>query len=186
MKTPILLALALVGGLALVARSSEEVPKAAKPSETVAPEAFTAPAGPETMSTSPAGTVAVASPVPAVSASPAFRPEAGGLRAPESRTLTGRLERELALSPLQAGRVEEIFQAREADVAVIQARVISTGVFDPRTTDPQLARLREESYRQISMLLDEGQNRRFAEILAGNLINDHMVIALPEPVLVLE
>jgi hypothetical protein len=187
-KTPILLAAALVGSLAVVARSVEETP--AESGRPAVANANVRPAAAPEEGGRPAAPFAseeLRAVAPPIAPSPALlMPEHQEVQAPSPRSLAGKLERELGLSALQRERVEEIFRDRELQVAAIQRQVLEAGVFDPRTTDPQLARSREESYRRISMLLDDAQNRRFAEILAGNLINDHQVLVLPDSLVVLD
>ena len=185
MKTAVACAAAFVAALALIARSADvapaPVPKATPPAAAGVPDGRVADAT-RSVAAEPVA-APEARPVPPASA-PA--PVTSGLRAPTPRTLAGKLEQELGLSAVQRNLVEEIFRRRDADVAAIQRRVLQAGFFSARQTEPELAALREDSYRQISMLLDDAQNRRFAEVLSMNLINDHTVITLPDSLVLLD
>ena len=181
MKTAIGLAAAFVGVLALIARSSADAPKADGTKPVAA--AVSAPALAPVVSTRSSRAVETRGVAPVAPPAEALQ---GSAQAPTPGLLTSRLDHELGLSASQRGRVEEIFRAREQQVGAIQKRVLQSGYFNPRETDPQLGRLREDSYVQISMLLDREQNRRFAEVLRKNTINDHMVISLPDSLVVLD
>jgi hypothetical protein len=185
-KTAVAFAAAFVGVLALVARSAEEAPVAGLRPVTrpAAPSAVVRSAPVETLPAPLAGKAVEPKAIPP--APPGLVPPPPALEASGARTLTGKLERELGLSAAQRAQVEEIFRAREGEVAEIQERVLKAGYFVPRQTDPELTALREQSYRRISMLLDAAQNRRFAEVLERNLINDHLVIELSDNLVVLE
>lgn len=185
MKTAIGLGAAFVAVLALIARSADQEAAASggpRPVSVVA----SAPFATDAQSRS-AAAVEVPEPAEASSsATPYPTAMQAAVQAPTPSVLTARLDSRLGLSLLQRGRIEEIFRLRELEVGAIQKRVLESGYFNPRETDPRLAALREESYVQISMLLDSEQNRVFAELLRTNSINDHLVITVPDSLVLLD
>ena len=126
MKTAIGLAVAFVGVLALIARSSEDAPEASgtKPVAAVLPTPSVPFAVPN-RSLRAAETPVVS---PAASAVEVVQASA---QAPTPGLLTAGLDHELGLSETQRGRVEEIFRARELAVGAIQRRVLQAGYIHP-------------------------------------------------------
>jgi hypothetical protein len=155
--------------------------------------AFVAPGEPERR---PLRTAEAAFPTPETAASPAVGapgakasvPPAGegapGGKAPEAvasarkpaepawRKTSLQLARELALTPLQQGSVEQILQERREEIRKCHEEIRKARVLDVRQYEWQVGRMKESWYRQIDRLLDAEQHRRFVTLVENGLFNE--------------
>jgi hypothetical protein len=87
------------------------------------------------------------------------------------------LERELALSPDQRSRVEEVLRVREHDIDDHHRQIRAVGVISGQAYHRHMQDLRARSYAQIGQVLDTEQHRTFLALVAAGALND--VIGFP-------
>jgi hypothetical protein len=102
------------------------------------------------------------------------------------RKLAAELDRNLDLSPLQKGRVEEILREREAEIKAFHEAIRNSGFVDLRHYDWQAGLMKDRWYRRVDALLDGVQHERFVAQVRKGILNEGLEFTVEPGITVLD